>query len=110
MKNFHTAVLERNKKFCTDSFTHPYECGWASEAIFFIDVTRFEGTESNLVFTVQLSADGLKWVDEGSQLEIRQSGLSFIRVSHFGGWLRLKLKTIGSNVSAETTIQLVLKE
>jgi hypothetical protein len=109
MKNFHTSTLERNKKFDSDFCTHPYECGWASEAIFFVDITELNGTSPQIFFKVQISADGLNWINEGAELETKEKGLNFIKIGHFGGWLRLKAEVKGSGVSLETTIHLVLK-
>jgi hypothetical protein len=109
MRNFHTAALERNKIFTSNFTTHPYECGWASEAIFFVDITELEGSEVSLKFNVQISADGVKWIDEGSAAAAGKAGMSFVRVSRFGGWLRLNVAVDGRDVSGETTIHLVLK-
>lgn len=111
MRNFNTVVLERLKYFQQGFETEPYEVGWASEAIFFIRVHSMEGSRVVLTPQVQISADGIEWVDEGTELEpIDQVGNYFVRVSHFGGWLRLAADIAGKKPDLKITIQLVLKE
>ena len=40
---------------------------------------------------VQVSADGMRWIDEGAACDLPQNvdRDSFVRVRHFGNWLRL---------------------
>lgn len=88
MKTFYSSVVELRQRFDADAgiHTHPYECGWANEAIFFVELHEpAEGTTVSL--RVQLSADGIRWLDEGSVLEASDS--AFVRLTHFGGFLRL---------------------
>ncbi len=92
MRQSHTAVVERNQLWEGDFATEPYEVGWSHEAIFFVRILRAE--ESPTVSArVQISPDGIHWCDEGSRLNfVVQHALdkpSFVRVSHYGGWLRL---------------------
>lgn len=114
MRQFYTSVLERRKAFADVVETPPYEGGWASEAIFFVRVERIdEGAVVNL--RVQISPDGMHWVDEGGVSEpLDTEGDSFVRVSHFGGWLRLWGTVRGQDgseaASATLTIHLALKE
>lgn len=58
MKMFNDSHLEVKKFFKGTFFTHPYEAGWADEAIFFVMVEKIEGDP---VFEgrVQLSQDGI---------------------------------------------------
>ena len=73
MKQFHDSHLEV-KKFFTGSFeTHPYEAGWADEAIFFILVEKVEGDP---VLTAQA-----------------------VKVQpNFGNWLRLAVSIEGGSM------------
>ena len=92
MRQSHTAVVERNQIWEDDFATEPYEVGWSHEAIFFVQILRAE--ENPIVEAkVQISPDGIHWCDEGSRLNfVAQHALdrpSFVRVSHYGGWLRL---------------------
>ena len=92
MRQSHTAVVERNQLWEGDFITEPYEVGWSREAIFFVQVLRAEGSPE-IRAKVQISPDGIHWCDEGSRLSFAaQHALdtpSFVRVSHYGGWLRL---------------------
>ena len=97
MRQSHTAVVERNQCWEGDFATEPYEAGWSHEAIFFVRLLRAEAANSSSLITVelqvQISPDGIHWCDEGSRLNfVAHHALdkpSFVRVSHYGGWLRL---------------------
>jgi hypothetical protein len=112
MRNFNTVVLERLKYFTDDFATEPYEVGWASEAIFFIRIHEIEGSNVSLDATVQISADGINWLDEGTHFSrITDIGDRFVKVSNFGGWLRLNANVQGGNQpKLKLTIQLALKD
>lgn len=110
MNTFYTAVLERRAVMQDDFVTAPYECGWAREALFFATVEQFEGTNAQLLLRVQVSPDGLHWADEGTAFEaFVEVGTKFVRVEHFGGWLRLHGAMSGSEPRARVTVQLALK-
>jgi hypothetical protein len=110
MKQIHTAVLERFGTFAEDFTTEPYEAGWAEEAIFFVRIDAVEGAEPALTGQVQISADGITWIDEGTPLPaIRQTGLVFARVRHFGNWLRLACRVSGRQATLRGMIYLCLK-
>ncbi|MDR1383820.1 MAG: hypothetical protein LBJ67_08260 [Planctomycetaceae bacterium] len=114
MRQFYTATLERHTKFSGTFATEPFETAWSSEAIFFVRIETFTGSGSKPDETesvdarVQISADGIHWIDEETAFEpLHSCGDYFVRVKHFGGWLRL----LGHvNGTAEMTIHLVLKE
>jgi hypothetical protein len=111
MREFNTAPLEVKKELSEDLQTHPYECGWASEAIFFISIEDVSGEGANLDAAVQISNDGYNWIDEGTGFEpMTEKGLYFVRVSHFGGWLRLDCSISGIDARFKLNIQLALKE
>ena len=66
---------------------------------------------SQLNTLVQVSVDGIEWLDEGTVFPtLEKPGNYFIKVSHFGGWLRLKNLITGKDPSFKVTIHLVLKE
>lgn len=99
MKQFNDSHLEV-KKFFSGSFqTHPYETGWADEAIFFVMVEKVEGKP---VFTahVQLSQDGVHWADDGSEpVSFTGEGLHIIKVQpNFGNYLRLAVNITGGEM------------
>lgn len=108
MRNFYTAVLDTSHVIEADYYTEPYEAAWASEAIFFLRVEVAPAGTARLEARVQISVDGLTWVDEGSKLVVEAVGDHFVRVSHFGGWLRLAL-LVPTGERYQVTNYLVLK-
>lgn len=111
MRQFHTTITERKLDFSTDFATHPYEAGWASEAICFIRVEDLSGENAQLEAAVQISVDGLHWIDEGTNFKtINSKGDSFVKVSHFGGFLRLRGSISGDDPKFNLTIWWALKE
>lgn len=111
MRHSITTALERHCDY-TESFqTEPYECAWAGEAIFFIRVQEMSGKDARLHAQVQLSPDGVHWTNEGTQFApIHEVGVSFVRVTHFGGWLRLVGNVEGEDTRFNVNVNLVLKE
>ena len=110
MRQVHTAVLERFGTFSGDFATEPYEAGWAEEAIFFIRVDAVEGATPALTGKVQISPDGIAWVDEGITLPaVTHPGVAFTRVRHFGNWLRLACQVSGGQARFRGMIYLCLK-
>jgi hypothetical protein len=110
MRNSVTIPIERNVIWQGDFETEPYEVAWASEAIFFIRTLSTAGLTIEPQARVQISPDGMHWCNEGTTLSVSsEPGLTFGRVRHFGGWLRLsgELPT-GSQVNL--IVYLVLKE
>jgi hypothetical protein len=105
MRQFQITVLERRQKIADGFSTEPYECAWASEAIFFVETDNVEG--EGLDACVQISPDGVRWIDEGTCVTLIQIDHFFLRVRHFGGWLRL---TFSGSGSVEVTVRLALKE
>ena len=110
MRQIHTAVLERFGSFSADFATEPYEAGWAEEAIFFVRIDAVDGTEPSMSGQVQISPDGITWIDEGTSLPLtRQPGLVVARARHFGNWLRLACRVAGRQATFRGTIYLCLK-
>ena len=110
MLQSHTTVLERLKVLDSSFETEPYEVGWAREAIFFVRVHEISGSRAAMVSAVQISADGIEWVDEGTTFSWpKEPAVCFARVTHFGGWLRLKNTIHGNGGVINATIQLALK-
>lgn len=86
-----TSVVERNRLWRGSFETEPWEASWATEALFFVRALEARGLPSGTIARVQLSPDGMHWCDEGTcvPLPTEANGVTFGRVSHFGGWLRL---------------------
>lgn len=110
MRQFHASAVER-RQYYTDQFTsHPMEAGWAAEALFFLIVEEVEGAESSVSAQVEISADGINWIPEGTVFqEITQPGHYFVRVSHFGNWLRVHGRVNGPEARAKLSVHLHLK-
>lgn len=99
MKIFNDSHLEV-KKFFTGKFeTHPYEAGWADEAIFFVMVEKIEGNPE-MTASVELSQDGVHWCPDGSDpVKISSAGQHVIKVQpNFGNYLRLALDIEGGSM------------
>lgn len=111
MRHFTTAVLERHALISGSFATEPYETAWAGEAMFFLRAEEITGEEAMLRARVQVSADGIHWIDEGTAFDaISATGDYFVRVARFGGWLRLAGEAQGDDARVQVTIHLVLKE
>lgn len=111
MRQFYTAVTERKQEVSGEFFTHPYEAGWASEAICFLRIEEHTGERLEVNAHVQISPDGIRWVDEGVKFPvIGEPGDYFVKVSHFGGWLRLRGLEKNQGSRAVITVWWILKE
>jgi hypothetical protein len=111
MKQFQTTVIDFKYVHAVSFSTAPFEVAWASEAIYFIRVEEVSGKGASLTAHVQISVDGLTWVDEGTRLgPLTKTGDYFARVSHFGGFLRLRCELGGESPQFQITSNLVLKE
>ena len=108
-RQVYTAVVERNVTWEGNFATEPYEAGWASEALIFIRALK-SGAPGHSV-AVQISPDGLRWVDEGTRVRIpgHADGLAMARVTHFGNWLRLAGK-LQPGQSCTVIVYFVLKD
>jgi hypothetical protein len=109
MRDFNTSVIELRQPFQAAVASEPYECGWATEAIFFINVEDVDADFEQLHVRVQISADGIHWTDEGTTAELAGPGLTVCRVSHFGGWLRIEGELLGGARRAVLSVRLALK-
>jgi hypothetical protein len=93
----HTAVVARNERWSGVSATEPYEAGWATEAVIFMRALSIERGPDAVTEVlpptarVQISADGMRWIDEGTTFPLPQSTEldTCARVTHFGNWLRV---------------------
>jgi hypothetical protein len=96
MKQFNGSHLEIKKWFSGNFQTHPYEAGWANEAIFFIMIEHEKGTPQ-VTAQVQISHDGVHWVNDGSEAStFTGQGLHALKVQpNFGNWLRVNVTVEG---------------
>lgn len=109
IRNAYTAVIARGDTWQQSVQTEPYEAAWAGEAVFFVHVLEASGSGTALA-RVQISPDGMRWVDEGAEMKIAANAgtLSFARVANFGGWLRLDV-TVPPQASIQVVATLALK-
>ena len=110
IRNAYTAVIARGDLWEAEVFTEPYEAAWAAEAVFFVRVLEVTcGAGVVAVARVQISPDGIRWVDEGAAMDIaaRAESIAFARVTNFGGWLRLAVKVpAGTGIKVVATLAL----
>ena len=68
-----TAIVARNETWTGLAATEPYEAGWAREAIVF--VRALKAPKGPLpTARIEISADGMHWVAEGSRIRAARSG------------------------------------
>ena len=110
IRNAYTAVIARGDLWEAQVFTEPYEAAWAAEAVFFVHVMQAtSGAGAVALARVQISPDGIRWIDEGAVMDIavRAESLAFARVSNFGGWLRLAVDVpAGTGIKVVATLAL----
>jgi len=106
----YTAVVERNVVWVGQFESEPYECAWAHEAIFFVRALEANGVPDGVHARVQISADGIRWCDEGTSFDLPSSvDVTFGRVTHFGGWLRI-VGELPEGAELKVIVALSLKE
>lgn len=105
-----TFPIERNVTWRGDFVTEAAEAAWASEAVFFIRALAGEGLRAGCRARVQISPDGMHWCDEGTELPLPLASdeVTFCRLSHFGGWLRL-VGELPPGAALTVIVYLVLK-
>ena len=106
----HTYVLELNGLWQGSFESEPYETAWAREAIIFVRTLSAGVLPPGASARIQISPDGLHWCDEGTSIALAGSGeVTFCRLSHFGGWVRLKGE-LPPGASAKVIAYVALKE
>ena len=109
LRRCYTAVVERAEPLKGEFFTEPYEAGWAREALIFIRVRGGLGGGLKIRARVQISPDGIDWVNEGTIFpSIRQKGTYFVKVSNFGNWLRVAGRIGDPDARVRTSVYIVL--
>ena len=103
-----TATVTRNELWEGKAATEPYEASWATEAVFFVRALEASGDAGRA--RVQISPDGIHWCDEGTTFALPSTAdeVTFGRVSHFGGYLRLAAE-FSPRASCKVIVALALK-
>lgn len=106
----HTAVVARNETWSGTCASEPYEAGWAREAIVWWRLLSVEGHPRKIEARVQISPDGMRWVDEGSTIVLNavSDALGFARVREFGNFLRLAA-ILPADLTCKTIVTITLK-
>jgi hypothetical protein len=111
MRQFHNNVLDYKWEVSGEYTSAHMETAWATEAMFFVRIEQAQGKNFRFDARAQISVNGIDWVDEGTAFApMTSEGQYFIRLKHFGGWLRITGGLTGENASAVITTNLVLKE
>lgn len=107
MRTFATSVIERRLEITAAHTTHPYEAGWAEEAVFFVQI---EGDHPELTVQAQISPDGLNWADRGRpHVVAADEQILAVELANFGGWLRLGFTGATAERPATVLVHLALK-
>ena len=90
----HLAIVTRNITWEGPGTvaSEPHECGWAREALIFVRALKppaFPNGARHM--QVQISPDGMHWVNHGATIALPAGGgeSTSVSVEKFGGWLRL---------------------
>ena len=110
LRESQTAVVARNVLWEGAVKTEPYEAGWALEMVVFVRFLSLAGPSEGLDAFVQISPDGIHWVDEGTRLPLPASAgpVAFARLAHFGQFVRLRAD-LPEGVSARVLVTLTGK-
>jgi hypothetical protein len=107
MQNTNTSVLARRVRVSDEHATLPYEAGWATEAVFFVQA---EGEHPELSIAAEVSPDGINWVRRGVPIMLPASAsLAELPLRVFGNWLRLVVSGATEATPARILIHLALK-
>jgi hypothetical protein len=107
MQMTNTSVLARRARIDDDYATLPYETGWATEALFFIQA---EGDSPDLTVVAEVSPDGINWIRRGTPVVLAASqALAELPLTVFGNWVRLTVTGASPETPARILIHLNLK-
>lgn len=107
MQNVHTAVIARRVPISGPFQTLPFEAGWALESIVFVQV---EGSHPDLSIRVEVSPDGLIWLQRGDAVLLAaNSPMIEIPLVNFGNWIRVNVDGASEQTGAKLLIHMVMK-
>jgi hypothetical protein len=110
LRECQTAVVARNERWTDVAETEPYEAGWASEIIIFLRVLESEGALAGAAAAVQISPDGIHWIDEGARISFPAATgqVAFVRLAHFGQYVRLRAE-LGTGLACKVIVTINAK-
>jgi hypothetical protein len=107
MQTTYTSVLARRLRIDGDFATLPYEAGWASEALIFVQT---EGDHPVLEIGVEVSPDGITWIRRGRPVDMGvDEAIVEVPVTAFGNWLRVTVRGSTPEAGSRILIHLNLK-
>lgn len=107
MHNVHTAVVARRVPISGTYMTLPFEAGWATETVVFV---QSEDEHPDLEVSVEVSPDGLEWIQRGSSVVLAATKpMIEIPILNFGNWIRVRIAGASESASAKILIHLVMK-
>lgn len=106
MQTTNTSVIARRVKISDDYATLPYEAGWASEAVTFVQA---EGDHPDLAIAVEVSPDGINWVRRTGGTLAASQQIVDLPLAQFGNWLRVVVTGATSEQPARVLVHLNLK-
>lgn len=107
MLTFNQSVVERRVSIADVYSSYPFEAGWASEGVFFIQT---EGAHPPLQLQPEISPDGVNWVPiESASAMPSATSIAAVRLRNFAGWLRLTIAGASAAEPATVLIHLALK-
>lgn len=102
MQTTYTSVLARRIVIDGDYATLPYEAGWASEAVVFVQT---EGDHPDLSVATEISPDGIHWIRRGPVQTLSASeDIAELALTTFGNWLRVTV----TGASPESTARILI--
>jgi Domain of unknown function (DUF6385) len=107
MQKTYTSVLARRVRIDGDFETLPYEAGWATEAVIFVQT---EGDHPDLTVTAEISPDGIHWIRRGAAVVLPAGdSIAELPLTVFGNWLRVRLTGASAGKGARILIHVNFK-
>lgn len=106
MHNTNTSVIARRVTITDEFATLPYEAGWATEAVVFVQA---EGAHPELTVTIEVSPDGIAWVPRTQGTLASDQPLMDLPIDRFGNWLRVVITGATEEQPARVLVHLNTK-
>ena len=102
MQKTYTSVLARRVRIDGEYATLPYEAGWASEAVVFVQV---EGRHPDLRLATEISPDGINWIRRGEVVTLASdAAIAELSLARFGNWLRVTVNGATPDATARILV------
>lgn len=102
MQQNNTSVLARRIVIDGDYASQPYEAGWASEVVVFVQV---EGEHPPLALATEISPDGINWIRRGDVVALAaDASIAELSLVRFGNWVRVTVAGAAPEATARILI------